>query len=106
MRRIAAVVVMTLLASSCFAQSPLDQIWGRITGRGTKLSDDKITAGLKEALRVSTTKAVAKTGKPDGFLKNEAIKILLPDRLRTAGKGLRLLGMGPQLDELEVGMNR
>jgi hypothetical protein len=68
--------------------------------------NDKINAGLKEALRVSTDKAVASTGRPDGFLKNEAIKILLPRKLQTTGKTMRLLGMGAQVDELEVGMNR
>lgn len=70
------------------------------------LSDSKITAGLKQALQVSTGKTVASTGKPDGFLKNQAIKILLPDKLKTVGKGMRLLGMGAQVDDLEVGMNR
>jgi Protein of unknown function (DUF4197) len=70
------------------------------------LSNDKIIAGLKEALQVSTSKAVAVTGKPDGFLKNEAIKILLPPKLQTVGKGMRMLGMGERVDELEVGMNR
>lgn len=72
----------------------------------TSLSTTKISAGLKEALTVSTGNAVLTTGRPDGFLKNEAIKILLPDKLRSAGKGMRLIGMGAQLDELEVGMNR
>jgi hypothetical protein len=70
------------------------------------LSNDKIIAGLKEALQVSTGKAVALTGKPDGFLKNEAIKILLPPKLQTVGKGMRMFGMGQQVDDLEVGMNR
>ena len=70
------------------------------------LSDDKIIAGLKQALQFSTGKAVALTGRPDGFLKNQAIKILLPPKLETVGRGMRLLGMGSQVDELEVGMNR
>jgi hypothetical protein len=70
------------------------------------LSNDKVIAGLKEALQVSTRKAVALTGKRDGFLKNEAIKILLPPKLQTVGRGMRMLGMGQQVDELEVGMNR
>ena len=70
------------------------------------LSNDKIIAGLKEALQVSTSNAVALTGKPDGFLKNEAIRIVLPPKLQTVGKGMRMLGMGQQVDELEVGMNR
>ena len=67
---------------------------------------DRIIAGLKEALQVSTAKAVASTGKPDGFLKNDAIKIVLPPRLETVGRGLRMMGMGSKVDELEIGMNR
>jgi hypothetical protein len=70
------------------------------------LSDNKIISGLKQALRVSTGKAVALTGKPDGFLKNEAIKIVLPPKLETVGRGLRMFGMGSKVDEFEVGMNR
>lgn len=98
-----------LMSSFCLAQSTLEQIWNRATNtrqRAGNLSNDKITAGLKEALSVSTTKAVALTGRPDGFLKNEAIRILLPEKMRSAANGLRLVGMGPQLDELEIGMNR
>ncbi len=106
MRRIGPILFVVLLSASCLAQSPLGQIWQRVTSRRTSLTDDKITAGLKEALNVSTKNAVAKTGKPDGFLKNAAIKIVLPERFRKAGNTMRLLGMGPQLDELEVGMNR
>src|SRR6185437_8716076 len=64
------------------------------------------TSGLKQALQVSTSKAVALTGKRDGFLKNEAIKIVVPPKLQTVGRGLRMLGMGEKVDELEVGMNR
>jgi len=105
-----AVSVM-LLSQFCFAQSPLDKIWKSATSAGSNasvgsLSTDKITAGLKEALKISTSKAVAETGKPDGFLKNPSIKIPLPQKIQSAGKGLRLIGMGPQLDQLEVGMNR
>jgi len=76
------------------------------TQSGSNLSDDKIVAGLKEALQVSTGNAVAKTGRVDGYLKNEAIKIALPPKLKTVGSGLRLVGMGSQVDDLEVGMNR
>ena len=46
------------------------------------LSDSKITAGLKQALQLSTGKAVAASGRPDGFLKNQAIKIVLPEKLQ------------------------
>jgi hypothetical protein len=49
---------------------------------------------------------IALTGRHDGFLKNEAIRILLPPKLEPIGKGMRLLGMGEQVDDLEIGMNR
>jgi len=70
------------------------------------LTEDKIISGLKEALQVGTSNAVALTGKHDGFLKNQAIRILLPAKLQPIGKGMRLLGMGEQVDDLEIGMNR
>src|SRR5256885_5541154 len=100
-----------LLSAQCAAQSPLDQIWQRAktarTANTTRsLTNDKIAAGLKEALTVSPRKAVASTGRPNGFLKNEAIKILVPEKLRNVSQGMRLIGMGGQVDALEVGMNR
>jgi hypothetical protein len=70
------------------------------------LSNDKIAGGLKEALTKSTGTAVASTGRVDGYFKNQAIKILLPSQLQTVGKGMRMMGMGAQLDELELFMNR
>jgi uncharacterized protein DUF4197 len=70
------------------------------------LSDSKIASGLKEALKVGATNAVKLTGRPDGYLKNEAIKILLPKNMRTMEKGLRAMGYGPKVDEFVVSMNR
>src|SRR5690606_8270302 len=63
-------------------------------------------AGLKEALRLGTEKAVTLTGTPNGFLQNEAIKILLPEKLQSMDKALRLAGLGPQVDDLVLSMNR
>jgi hypothetical protein len=69
-------------------------------------NDAKSASGLKEALQIGTDHAVDLTGAANGFFKNEAIKILLPDKLKTAEKGLRLAGMGPKIDEFELSMNR
>jgi len=106
-----AFVLTAILLSSYLAQAQLDDILKKagetLNQHSTAgLSNDKIVAGLKEALQVSTGKAIALTGRPDGFLKNQAIKILLPPKLETIGKGMRMLGMGASVDELEVGMNR
>jgi len=110
MRRTLTLALLGAIAPmSCHAQ--LGDILKKAEGavqqsNGSHLSDSKITAGLKQALQVSTSKAVASAGQPNGFLKNQAIKITLPDKLNTLGKGMRLLGMGAKVDELEIGMNR
>jgi uncharacterized protein DUF4197 len=99
------------LCCSMYTTAQMDEVLKK-AGEGLEhrdtsgLSNDKIIAGLKQALQVSTGKAVALTGRPDGFLKNEAIKILLPLKLETVAHGMRMLGMGAKVDELEVGMNR
>jgi uncharacterized protein DUF4197 len=73
---------------------------------GNGLSDAKIGSGLQEALKVGTENAAVQTGTVDGFLKNQAIKILMPKSLQTIEKPLRLVGYGAQIDEFVVGMNR
>jgi hypothetical protein len=73
---------------------------------GAGLSDAKIGAGLKEALQVATEKTVSLTGKTDGYFANQAIKILMPEKLRSFETGLRAVGYGGQIDELVLGMNR
>jgi hypothetical protein len=78
---------------------------GGLGGHG-KQSDSTTASGLTETLQIGTEHAVDLTGTTDGFFKNEAIKILLPEKLRTAEKGLRLAGMGPKIDEFELIMNR
>jgi len=37
---------------------------------------------------------------------NQAIRILMPEKLQTLEKGLRLVGYGPQVDEFVLSMNR
>jgi hypothetical protein len=70
------------------------------------LNEDQIAAGLKQALEFGTSKAVSLAGKTDGFLDNEAIRILLPTKLQSVGKAMRLIGEGDTVDDLEIGMNR
>jgi Protein of unknown function (DUF4197) len=110
MKKYFLIVFLTagFLGAWAMAQSPLDDLRQKAEAALGKRGpgDDRIAAGLKEALMVSTRKAVASTGRVDGFLKNAAIRILLPEKLRSVGKGMRLMGMGQQVDSLEVGMNR
>jgi hypothetical protein len=75
-------------------------------GQGSGLSEAKIGAGLKEALQVATEKTVSLTGKTDGYFANQAIKILMPEKLRSLETGLRAVGYGPKVDEFVLSMNR
>jgi Protein of unknown function (DUF4197) len=109
--RVFLLSIALVLGCSTYNAAQLDQVLKKagesLEHRDTSgLSNDKIIAGLKQALQVSTAKAVALTGRPNGFLKNEAIKIVLPPKLESLGKGLRMVGMGSKVDDLEIGMNR
>jgi len=70
------------------------------------LSETTIASGLKEALRVGSEHAVSVTGSHDGYFRNQAIKILMPEQLQMVEKGLRAVGYGPQVDEFVLSMNR
>lgn len=70
------------------------------------LSNKDATNGLKEALIVGANKAVSQLGAVDGFFANNEVKIPLPDTMKKAEKGMRMLGMGKQADELVLKMNR
>jgi hypothetical protein len=103
------VVAAVLFVMAGPAGAQWDKLLKGLGGQGSAgagLSDAKIGAGLKEALQVATEKAVSLTGKTDGYFANQAIKILMPEKLRSFETGLRAVGYGGQIDELVLGMNR
>ncbi|HEY4763859.1 MAG TPA: DUF4197 domain-containing protein [Candidatus Sulfotelmatobacter sp.] len=104
------IIALALCGSACAAaqlhENRQEADKGHDVGDDSGLSDDQIVAGLKQALEFGASKAVAVAGKPDGFLNNEAIRILLPTKLQSVGKAMRLLSQGETVDDLEIGMNR
>lgn len=70
------------------------------------LTQERAALGLSEALSVGTANAVTRTGRVDGFFRNELIKILMPEKLRPVERTLRAVGAGQQVDEFVLGMNR
>jgi hypothetical protein len=65
-----------------------------------------ITAGLKEALNNGIAKQVTKLTAVDGFYKNDAVKILLPEELKKVDSGMRKMGFGSLADEGIKVLNR
>ncbi|RPJ79072.1 MAG: DUF4197 domain-containing protein, partial [Acidobacteria bacterium] len=103
-RTVVAGVLVGILAAAAAEAQGIPPIGG-IAGRGAA-TESRIALGLREALTVGADNAVARTGRLDGFFMNEAIKILMPERLRQVETGLRAIGYGPKVDEFILAMNR
>lgn len=105
--RVLGLSAVVLLAAPP-ASAQIERIFPGLGGRSSLggLSDAKIGSGLKEALKVGTENAVNLPGKYDGYFLNQAIKILMPEKLRTLEGGLRMVGYGAQVDEFVLSMNR
>ncbi|MGD8990144.1 MAG: DUF4197 domain-containing protein [Desulfobacterales bacterium] len=103
------MALMVVFVHLCFAASLSDMAKEAQKALGESaggLSNDEITAGLKEALQVGTEKAVGLVSRPDGFYKNPAIKIPLPKSVQKVEKLLRTAGYGEDVDAFELSMNR
>lgn len=75
-------------------------------GKTTGLSNDEIISGLKEALNVGTGAAAGRLSAADGFFKDAAVKILMPKEAQQVESKLRSFGMGKQVDQAILSMNR
>jgi hypothetical protein len=103
---LAVLVLLFLVVTAAPASAQFDKALKGLSRLGGGANDAKIASGLKEALKVGTENAIAQTGRVDGFLANQAIKILMPKPLQAIETPLRYVGYGPQIDEFVVGMNR
>ena len=103
--RLALVGCLLLTLPACAELDQSLKVLGLPSGGGL-LDETKIAAGLKEALQVGTGNAVNLTGKADGYFRNQAIKILMPDQLQAFEKGLRTFGFGSEVDDFVMSMNR
>lgn len=76
------------------------------SGKGSSLTSDEIVAGLKEALSIGAQNSAGKLATVDGFLKDAAVKILMPEEVRRLETKMRALGMGKLVDDAITSMNR
>lgn len=105
--RISRVAVLGFFFCASLAHAQFLSIpgFGPKAKTAAALDEGTIGSGLKEALSVGTQKAVRLVGKPGGYQDNEAIKILVPQNLRTVEKIARGLGQGAKVDEFVASMN-
>jgi len=68
--------------------------------------ESQVAGGLKEALTIGTGNAVSLVSVTNGYFGNQAIKILMPDRIRKVADVLGKVGYQAQVDEFVLSMNR
>ncbi|WP_348813570.1 DUF4197 domain-containing protein [Flavobacterium maritimum] len=100
MKKILILMVAVSFSSCAEMQQVLNQL-PQTQGMGVD-----IAGGLKEALNNGITKQVTKLTATDGFYKNEAVKILLPEELKKVDSGLRKIGLSSLADEGLKVLNR
>jgi hypothetical protein len=83
----------------------LNSVFGNKSGSGN-LSNDDIIAGLKEALTVGAENSGKKLSNVNGYFANAAIKILMPEEAKKVESKLRAIGLGKQVDNAILSMNR
>ncbi len=76
------------------------------SGKGAGLSSDDIVSGLKQALTLGAQKSGDKLSAADGFFKDAAVKILMPEQARKVESTLRGMGLGKLVDDAILSMNR
>lgn len=91
-----------LLALICTVTAQA-QFWKKSSGA---LTTTEVTKGLKEALTQGTTKSTSLVSQLDGYFKNPEIKIPFPPDVQLVETKMRALGMGAQVDQFVLSLNR
>ena len=83
-----------------------DLIQGAGLGQKSGPGNDQTVAGLKEALSIGTGHAVTATSKTNGYFANQAIKILMPEKIQKVADVLGRVGYQKEVDDFVLSMNR
>jgi hypothetical protein len=99
-----AVMSLALMFCSCSPQD-LQSILGS-TGASAALSNEEVIAGLKEALRLGTERAVGSTSTADGFWGNALIRVPFPEEAIKVKSTLTDLGITKPVEDFERTLNK
>lgn len=103
----AFLLILIMALSTTLAYAGVADIMKGFGGAQKGGSDESTTAsGLKEALSVSAENAVNNVSRVDGYLGNQAIKILMPENIQKVADVLGGIGYQKQVDDFVFSMNR
>jgi len=92
-----------ILLSSCEALNETARVLGQA---GANPTTAEIASGLKQALEAGTSRSSQELSAKDGFLGNQAVKILFPPEAQKVENTLRSLGLNQLCDNVIVSLNR
>jgi hypothetical protein len=72
----------------------------------SKLTNEEVIKGLKEALSIGTNNSTAIAGKLDGFYKNPRLFIPWPEEAKDMKAKLMMIGFTKKIEEFEMSLNR
>jgi len=108
-KKSALLIVFILIFLTSTAYSGFFEDMFKVVGGGTQreeLDESTIASGLKEALSIGTENAVKNVSRVDGYFGNEAIKILIPEKVKLVTDVLSTVGYKKQVDDFVLSMNR
>lgn len=91
-------VLLGLILFQFVGCTQLQQVVNQLP-QGGAIGNTEIAQGLREALEMGIEKQVSKLTQTDGYLKNELVKITLPEELQKVDKTLRDIGLSSLADE-------
>ncbi len=101
----ASITHAGLLDKLGLGKSPARDSAERFTPLSGWLTQEQTIDGLKAALGQGVQQAVNSLGRNNGFLTNLAVKIPVPEQLRTVEKSLRFLKQDRMADDFVAAMN-
>ena len=100
------IFVQIFSAQLCYA-GLFDNIVKMFGGSSQEKPDENtIMSALKEAISIGANNAVKSVSKNDGYFGNQAIKILMPEKIKMITDGLSKIGYQKQVDDFILSMNR
>ncbi|MEE8575333.1 MAG: DUF4197 domain-containing protein [Thermodesulfobacteriota bacterium] len=99
--------ILLISLTSCRTAGTLDELLAALpTPDSGPLSEGTIISGLKEALTVGTKNAVDRVSVKNGYFRNRAIKILIPEDVRWVTDLISKAGFSKEVDAFTLSMNR
>ena len=108
MKRLSFLIIAILLFFPTMTPAGLlDDVMKTLGGSSRGGPDDStVISGLKEALSIGTDNAVKNVSQVDGYFGNQAIKILMPEKIQKVADILQKIGYQKQVDDFVFSMNR